>query len=92
MKQVAHRAGKSQQWLSDRLHGRSPIYADDIYALAQGLKVDPCEFLRTDDAVEGPTYLNQDTVASKWADRVLGLPEQQIQLLVDFLEFQRARE
>jgi transcriptional regulator with XRE-family HTH domain len=53
MKLVALRAGKPQSWLSDRLRGRSPIYADDLLLLAQGLGRDPCDFFRDDDADGG---------------------------------------
>lgn len=30
------------------MRGRSVIYADDIYLLAQGLNCDPCDFFRTE--------------------------------------------
>jgi hypothetical protein len=48
LKSVARRAGKPQQWLTDRLHGHAPIYADDIHLLARGLQCDPCDFYRSE--------------------------------------------
>lgn len=44
MVDVAERAQREYHWLNDRVNGHAPIYADDIYALAQGLGRDPCDF------------------------------------------------
>jgi transcriptional regulator with XRE-family HTH domain len=48
LKQIATRAGKKPQWLTDRMTGHSAISADDIYTLATGLQCDPCDFYRSE--------------------------------------------
>lgn len=81
MKQVALRAGRPYHWLNDRVNGHAPIYADDLYALAKGLNVDPCDFFK--EGVEpGPIPSREDReavpaepsrgirFATRWADLI----------------------
>lgn len=102
MKQVALRAGKPYYWVNARIHGRSPIYADDIYLLAKGLQRDPCDFFRDEvepapipsreDREADPSYIDQDVITRDWAERLLSLPARDVELLVNFLELQRSQE
>lgn len=55
LKQVAKRAGVSQNWLSTRKNGVTAITADDVYLLARGLQCDPCDFYRDADPAPVPS-------------------------------------
>ena len=87
---VAAQINVTHSTLSRYECGKLKIDAELLPRLGEVMRVDPCEFLRRPAVDEA--YLNQDVVASKWAERMLTLPDPQVQLLIDFLEFQRLRE
>ncbi len=98
MKQVAVRAGKPQAWLSDRLRGRSPIYADDLLLLAKALEVDPCDFFResSEDEKQPASADSPEARTQRLTGRILreldDVPEQDLELFFDFLEWRRQRQ
>lgn len=99
MKQVALRAGMPYHWLNDRVNGHAPIYADDIYALAQGLRCDPCAFFKP-EVEPAPIPSREDRESTALADaadpervsqyriasRILGLDARRAALLESLLE------
>jgi transcriptional regulator with XRE-family HTH domain len=106
MKLVAQRAGKNQQWLSDRLHGRSPIYADDVYLLAKGLQCDPCDFYAP-EAAPVPIPSREDREKTTDDDALLDLDAErlyrryrrvfeehaeELQSFMDYLDWKRGQQ
>jgi hypothetical protein len=100
------RAGKSQQWLTDRLHGHAPIYSDDVYLLAKGLNVDPCAFFKA-DVEPAPTPSREDREAAprtpqsapaalrmfrNYVQAELGLTDLQSAALAQMIEAFRVRD
>lgn len=99
LKAVAQRAGKSQNWLSARLHGRSAISADDIYLLAKGLQCDPCDFFAPEvDAAPIPSREDREVPVDfdrehlfQRLRRVRDDERQDVEEYLEFLEWKRTR-
>ena len=88
---VAAQINVTHSTLSRYECGKLKIDAELLPRLGEVMRVDPCEFLRM-QAPDDSSYLSHDAVASRWAARVLALPERDIKAIVTFLEFQRERE
>ena len=102
-KAVADLLGEPEYWLSNRIVGRTAIRADELPKLAQALGVSSCSLLCEDEqplhrpqetrtSEQAASYLDADEIAKALAARALAMSEREIQLLVDFMEFQRTRE
>lgn len=80
------------------------IQADEIEVFARALQVSPCvlvddqELERLLDGPRTPSARSTehgfeadrtDRIAASWAERVLALPERDVQLLVDFLAYRQ---
>lgn len=98
---VARKMNEDYDWVNTRMRGIVQIKADELPQFAQALGVSACSLLGEIDsqsrheprsAEQRPIYLEPDAVAREWSALSLKLSEREIRLLVDFMEFQQARE
>lgn len=100
---VARKMNEDFDWVNTRLRGVVQIKADELPHFAQALGVSACSLLGEAEqqyqqaqephtAEHPPIYLHPDAIAKEWAALSLKLSEREVRLLVDFMEFQQARE
>ena len=100
---VARKMNEDFDWVNTRLRGVVQIKADELPYFAQALGVSVCSLLGEHEqlgqrpqephsAEQTASYLDADKVAKSLAARALAMSEREIQILVDFMEFQRDRE
>ncbi len=105
--ELARKLAESEDWVSRRIRGETPLLADELERFAEALRVDPCAFVHDDQlqrvighyppSGDQPSQEpSPEARTQRLAGRILreldNVPEDDLALFFDFLEWRRQRQ